>query len=316
MVFELVTHLNAQFVLRIFEHQFLNTNARTQVPRSGQSNKTYSKLEEAVKELDFVLDCTESSISIHNVNELKTKLGCDVWDVKRSLLNEEDIKDHFSLRQSLPTRQLTQEQFDSVRSAVHCVVENNVKDRSVEVEGNMIVFKGCETLEVHGKKKVFQTWSLRNIFVNTKEEEPHRERYCALLNDRFVWAKKNSEKIRSKNMRRPSIKIKDEFALRGVILLKDVVKVCDVDKNTFSFVVKGCKDPEQKEEDQKMLKKICIQADWPSDKKHWMNAIQKCRDDCEIAEFDSAVEVDFEEEDKESTKEDEVTTKEEVERKA
>ena len=121
------THLNAQFVLRIFEHQYSNTNARTQVPRSGQSNKTYSKLEEAVKELDFVLDCTENSISIHNVNELKTKLGCDVWDVKESLLNEEYIKDHFSLRQSLPKRQLTQEQFDSVRSAVHCVVENNVK---------------------------------------------------------------------------------------------------------------------------------------------------------------------------------------------
>ena len=306
MVFELVTHLNAQFVLRIFEHQFLNTNARTQVPRSGQSNKTYSKLEEAVKELDFVLDCTESSISIHNVNELKTKLGCDVWDVKKSLLNEKVIKNRFSLTQSLPKRQLTQEQFDSVRSAVHCVVENNVKDRSVEVEGNMIVFKGEKLAdqEVHGEEKSLLTRSFRNLFADAKEEEPHRERYCALLNDRFVWAKKKPEKIRSRNKRRPSIKIKDEFALCGVILLKDVVKVCDVDKNTFSFVVKGCKDP------------VWIQADWPSDKKHWMNAIQKCRDDCEIAEFDSAVEVDFEEEDKESTKEDEVSTKEEVERKA
>ena len=283
-------------VQRLPRIKLLLKNIMKLVPRSGQSNKTYSKLEEAVKELDNVLACTESSIIIHNVNELKTKLGCDVWDVKRSLLNEEDIKDHFSLRQSLPTRQLTQEQFDSVRSAVHCVVENNIKDRSVEVEGNMIVFKGCETLEVHGKKKVFQTWSLRNIFVNTKEEEPHRERYCALLNDRFVWAKKNSEKIRSKNMRRPSIKIKDEFALRGVILLKDVCNVRDVDKYTFAFVVEGCKDP------------VYIQADWPSDKEHWMNAVRKCRDACEILEFDSAVELDFEVE--ESTT---LTTKEEVE---
>ena len=170
----------------------------------------------------------------------------------------------------------------------------------------MIVFKGEKLAdqEVHGEEKSLLTRSFRNLFADAKEEEPHRERYCSLLNDRFVWAKKKPEKIRSKNKRRPSIKIKDEFALCGVILLKDVVKVCDVDKNTFSFVVKGCKDP------------VWIQADWPSDKKHWMNAIQKCRDDCEIAEFDSAVEVDFEEEDKESTKEDEVTTKEEVERKA
>ena len=151
-----------------------NTNARTQVPRSGQSNKTYSKLEEAVKELDFVLDCTENSISIHNVNELKTKLGCDVWDVKESLLNEEYIKDHFSLRQSLPKRQLTQEQFDSVRSAVHCVVENNVKDRSVEVEGNMIVFKGEKLAdqEVHGEEKVIRP-GVFGIYSRTQKKRNH-----------------------------------------------------------------------------------------------------------------------------------------------
>jgi len=246
-------------VQRLPRYRLLLRDIMKSVPKH---NTTYRMLESAMKGVDRLIKCSERGIDIMRLKTLKARLGVDVWSVNKTLLTTEDVRKHVHIKKCQPTRQTSFEHFKSVLSAVDSVVENQIPSGTLELQDKMMIEMGHheesseeeeeEEEEEEKKKKKEEKKEEHKDHHNTSffgsildfMSSHKKERWCVLASDRFIWAKVKASGgflHHIKKERRRSSIMNHEFALRGVILLRDVRDlVAWDDQRTLELVLKEC----------------------------------------------------------------------------